>query len=276
VGGALDDLDDEFHASYERSRTDLAPSDPVFVVLANDLVLFHRGQRTEWSFSPRAYQLIKMVSHVPLTIFCALHPVGGEPAQHSAARTDSLRAWIAQAKPELAREERELGAETMHDLRTVLDASDALLQRGHARITPDAAKELAEVLGPVLLRLIDRATQLQLDALHAHVEAALQGLMREELARMQVVVTGNHQARVRSLPMQYFRHRLREPEGVELRVTYAEAVSSEQEALALIGTKKLDREIAQAFFGDRNRMQRDLLGDAAQARLRSSALPSID
>jgi hypothetical protein len=46
-------------------------------------------------------------------------------------------------------------------------------------------------------------------------------------------------------------------------VTYAEAVTTVHDAVKLIGTHRVDEVLAGAFFGDRRRLQRDLLGDAA-------------
>jgi hypothetical protein len=269
VGGALDQLDDEFHAAYERSRTEVADDEPVFVVLANDLVLLHHGQRRAWSFSPRAYHLLKEVAHVPLALFATL---GDEPSEHALGRTPALLTWIEAAQADVATQELE--EDTRRDMQRVLELSACALRE--QRLTPGGLRDLARDTGPILRRMIDRATELQLDALHEHVEAALASLTSAQIARLQVVVTGNHQARARSLPMQYFRARLREPEGEEHRVTYAEAVSSEQEALALLGTKAIDRAIALAFFGDPTRMQRDLLGDAAHALMAKRAFQPIE
>ncbi|MET0284145.1 MAG: hypothetical protein ABW352_06735 [Polyangiales bacterium] len=259
VGGALDELDDEFHAAYERSCAQVAMDMPVFVVLANDLVLLHGEQRRAWSFSPRAYHVLKEVAHVPLALFSSLGALDREPPEHALGRSHALLQWIGKAERELDR--ALFDDETVRELESVLARSASSLRA--EPLTPAALRQLAHDTGPSLRRMIERATALQLDALHEHVEAALRELSREQIERLQVVVTGNHQARIRSLPMQYFRARLREPEGEERRVTYAEAVSSEQEALALLGTRALDRAIADAFFGDPTRMQRDLLGDAA-------------
>ena len=74
----------------------------------------------------------------------------------------------------------------------------------------------------------------------------------------------DHQARARSLGMQYFQKRLGEPPGAEERVSYAEGVADAEEALALVGTRRADRAIASAFFGDPHRLQRDVLGDAVR------------
>jgi hypothetical protein len=125
------------------------------------------------------------------------------------------------------------------------------------------------------LRLVDHATRLQLAALDAQVELAVRRMSERERAALQVVVTGDHQARERSLVLQYFQKRLGEHAGTEDRVSYAEGVSDEQQALALVGTRRLDRAIALAFFGDPKRLQRDVLGDSAHALLSSLELPPI-
>jgi hypothetical protein len=45
------------------------------------------------------------------------------------------------------------------------------------------------------------------------------------------------------------------------------------EALALVGTRRLDRRVAAAFFGDPSRLQRDVLGDSVRERLKRVELP---
>jgi hypothetical protein len=67
--------------------------------------------------------------------------------------------------------------------------------------------------------------------------------------------------------MQYFERLLDEPAGAEHRVTYAEGATSVNAALTLLGTRRMDRAIARAFFGDAGRLQRDILGDEAKGQL---------
>jgi hypothetical protein len=136
----------------------------------------------------------------------------------------------------------------------------------------DARAAFAAEMGPVLLRLTSAATQIQLRRLHEQTECAFATLAPQERAFVHVVVAGVHQARTRSLAMQYFQKRFGEPPGAERRVTYAEAVSTERAALELVGTQRLDRVIANAFFGDARRLQRDILGDAAAEQLHGLAL----
>jgi hypothetical protein len=68
--------------------------------------------------------------------------------------------------------------------------------------------------------------------------------------------------------MQYFENLLNEPPGTETRLSYGEGLTTVEEAVALVGTRKLDEATAVAFFGSRRRLQHDVLGDAAKEELR--------
>lgn len=276
VSPALDAINDQFHDSYGASRHEARRKVPVFVILGDELILFHRDERTVWSFAPRGFHAIKSVAHAPLAIFATFEPEtepGSEvPPRESLA---AQRAQLARALERLEGDTEELAESTRDDLRTVLRACADFVDRVDGRVSREALTAFARALGPLLMRLTDDATQLQLDALHRHVEAALQTLSRQDRKGLQVVVAGDHQARARSLAMQYFQLRLSEPKGVEQRVTYAEGVSDEQGALALVGTRRLDHAIGRAFFSDTYRLQRDILGDAAHARLAEAKVTPI-
>jgi len=279
VGGPLDAINDQFHDTYGASRQSARREVPVFVILADALILFHRDTRQAWSFAPRSFHVIKSVAHAPLAIYAALEPHEDRPLDLATReRLAAQRAQLADALGRLAgdlRELSELSESTRADLRTVLEACADFLSPLPRAVPRALLSQFAGPLGPLLLRLADDATGLQLDALHAHTEEALCSLSPEERAALHVVVAGDHQARERSLALQYFQRRLGEPRGVEQRVSYAEGVSDEQGALALVGTRRLDRAIGRAFFGDAHRLQRDILGDAAHARLERSSLTPI-
>lgn len=276
VSPPLDAINDQFHDSYGESRHEARCKVPVFVVLGDQLILFHRDERTVWSFAPRSFHAIKSVAHAPLAVFAGLeaqteHELD-EPARE---RLATQREQFVRALAHLDADAGDLSAGTRDDLRAVLQTCADFLGNTRGRVSRGELTVFARELGPLLMRLTDDATQLQLDALHEHVEAALHMLSQQDRKWLQVVVAGDHQARARSLAMQYFQLRLREPTGVEQRVTYAEGVSDEQGALALVGTRRLDHAIGRAFFSDAYRLQRDILGDAAHARLDRAKLSSI-
>ena len=280
VGGALDGVNDGFHTAYDGARDEAKLDAPVFVVHADALFVFRDGQRREIALTPRIFHVIKSAAHAPVAIFAALHRNGnghggtlGMPADD---RIEKLREHVDAALASLDGE-HEAGRETVVAIRGVLDASLAFLDRVLGSAPPTSAEldAFARATGPHLLELTKLATRVQLTALHEVVETALSELDPKMRAGLQVVVTGDHQARVRSLGMQYFRKRFREPDGVEERVTYAEGVDDVDEALALVGTRRLDTAIAKAFFGDPRRLQRDVLGDAVHALLADTEFDPI-
>jgi hypothetical protein len=101
-------------------------------------------------------------------------------------------------------------------------------------------------------------------------------LSEDERRSLEVVVAGDHQARARSLAMQYFQRRFGEERRRETRIAYGERVATVAEALELVGTRRIDRAVAAAFYGDPTRLQQDVLGDAAARILdeMSSGKPS--
>jgi hypothetical protein len=269
----LDRINEEFHTQYGEATAHVQYEFPVFVLLAESLVVFHAGQRQAFSFSPRAFHVIKSIAHAPVALFVAFQgPSAPEKAQLEAMRRRILSALALPFDDEC------LSATAQSDLRLVLhscrDCIDAALRDGSMDRTQLDA--LAARLGEPLQRLLHEATSLQLHALHDHTERALHALSPSERRALRVVVTGNHQARIRSFAMQYFKKRMSASAHADTRLSYAEGVSDEQAALALVGIQQLDRKLARAFFGEETRLQRDLLGDAAEDLLRSFELAALD
>lgn len=261
---------ESFHEAYDRVRQVAVQDDPVLVVLADQLTLVRGDARTERLFTPDTFHELKAVAHVPIAVFAACHGAEGQPL--AAATREGLERLSQRLGP-LARDFEALpaapdGDDMVASLLHLVSMSAAFVKEAlHAGVVPPRLSEFARQLGPGLLRCTRDATRLQLAALHAHATAALADLDARERAALEVVVAGAHQARVRSLAMQYFEKLLHEPPGAELRLTYAEGVETVEEALLLVGTRRLDRAIAAAFFGDAHRLQRDVLGDAAREEL---------
>lgn len=234
-------VNDEFHAAYDTRRNEAASDEPILVVLADELVLVTGRERVAVPSTPPAFHESKMVSHAPIALW--LH-----------GPSDRLRAFITKALPTVAPELRSILTGTLAGI------DDPALDR----------KAFAAAMGPLLTAAIEYATKAQLAMLHARTEELLARLTAEQRRHLHVAVTGNHQARVRSLGMQYFTHRV----GAE-RVLYAEGVEDVDAAIAIVGTQRLDRAMAAAFFGSAHRMERDLLGDAAKSILDQTDLAPI-
>ena len=280
VGGPLDGVNGHFHEAYDEARRGAQHDVPVLVVLADAIILFRDGARSEVTFTPRAFHVIKSIAHAPVAIFALLHgrdldPRDGTLDGGAAGRLRALLGHLDRVEASLRGEALEPDvAQNLRDVhRASADFGMRVLDAGRA--SPEDLAAFAREIGPVLLRTTDDATRVQLDALHASVLRLIAPMSADERATFQVVVTGDHQARVRSLGMQYFEKLLDEPTGAERRVTYAEGISDEASAHALVGTRRLDRAIAAAFFGDDKRLQRDVLGDAVKARLETMPLAPL-
>ena len=264
----LDAVNKAFHQNYDAARSGAERQGPVLVVIAGSLVL-HRNcghDRIDRAFSSRIYDVIKSAAHAPVALYAAMQRGDGS----SARLLRSLEASLAASLESLDREVQDV--EVAGHMREVLERTLKFLA-GESD-TP-ALDGFAGQVGPLMLVLTDHATRYQLAALHLVAESLLRELGSEEKRTLRVVVVGVHQVRARSLAMQYFQRRLREPEGAEERVTYAEGAATVEEALELVGTQRLDRAIATAFFGEAKRLQRDVLGDATKRLLAEMDLPPL-
>lgn len=251
-----------FHDAYAGARDNVRHQVPILIVSPTEISLHRRGQRRVWPYSRPLFERAKVAAHVAVALF-AFTAAESNPAE---ARTgiarlrEHISAALAQASGS--------------------DEIDVLLQRclAFARsvcdqsFTEQSRAEFASDAGPRILRITELATCEQMAGLHAAVEAASGELSDRERAELQVVVVGDHQARTRSLGMQYFKWRFREGDTDE-RVTYGENVEDEDEAISLVAKRRLDQRIARAFFGDEHRLQRDVLGDAAKRCLDQMNFP---
>ena len=85
-------------------------------------------------------------------------------------------------------------------------------------------------------------------------------------------ICGAHQPRYREATCQYFGRLLHQPEGYgaerEDRLVYGEGLCDVNAALDLLARHIVDQRASNLLFGDRRRLQEDLLADAANAEVR--------
>lgn len=262
-------IDHAFHAQYDAARLP-AYAPPVLVVTGEELVVFRDGERATFTFVPSGSRFLKAAAHAPVGLFVTLMRLGTSSDAERQAKLGPWRGWLSDALGTL--DDAPLGAEARADVRHVLETSAAFVARSLAARPDDPTRDaFAAGLAPALLALTRHATALQIDALDGLVASVLEGFTSSERDSFVVVVTGDHQARARNLGMQYFKKLL--GEHSEDRVSYAESVQTADEAFALVGTRLLDETIATAFFGDRRRLQQDVLGDAVTQLLEGRTLP---
>lgn len=246
-----DAVNETFHEAYAAARDARERDAPVLVLLGDELVAHWKGRRAH-VVRPRSFHAIKAISHAPVALYALLRA-----GRDAAGLRDCLASADLDEVP--AGAPRDDCAETLRLTRVAMDGG-----------------ELPRALGPLLYRLTVHATEIHLDALDHAVNGELARLDARERSRLQVVVTGDHQARRRSLGMQYFAKRLPQGDPAGERVLYAEGVTDEKAALDLVALQRLDREVAEVFFGDPSRLQSDVLGEAAAEVLGRSPLAPID
>jgi len=254
--GALAREDARFHRAYDALRQDAAHRTPTLVLFGGQFIFSDSGQRVEYPASAPASQLLKASAHAPLGVYTLLLPL----VQHNARAElpPQLKIKLIDSQTTLARAERELvkqgareglRAEACADSQEVLRATRELTEHviAHGHVEAERLAAFARTLGPRLLQLTEYATELELLALHEATEAALQDMTPAQRASFEVVVAGAHQARDRSLPLQYFQKRFGEAPGEERRVAYAESVSGPSEARELVGTRLRSRDRSCVF-----------------------------
>ena len=119
---------------------------------------------------------------------------------------------------------------------------------------------------PALLADASETATAQIDAIDRDVRPWWDALSPAERERTNVVVLGAKTPRVGNLAYTYFVNLLGGAEDGH-RVVYAESVSDEKGADAILATLLTDRRLSVDFFADERRMERDLLADGAEARV---------
>ncbi|MFZ5896139.1 MAG: hypothetical protein ACOY0T_34100 [Myxococcota bacterium] len=269
---SLETLNDAFHREYARSRAE-SLSVPILILQTSELIVHRGGQRHCFPLRCAGFDLAKTVAHVAVTLFVLARERRGQPTQ---AQESALSEVSRRTRAVLATIRDPLGALEREAIELLRTCAEYARRLSHEARAADDAEEFAAHTGKRILFLTELATAQQIDALHASVEAVISGFSEVERRELEVVVAGDHQARARSFGMQYFQRRLGEAEGSDERVTYGENLKDEQEALKLVATRRLDRKIARAFFGDDKRLQRDVLGDAAKVCLDRMSLEIIE
>jgi hypothetical protein len=262
------DLD--FRALYAGGRAaTLAKLDPLIVVELDNLILIHSDRRIESKVVPPVYHRLKAISHIPLAIYVSLAPFG--PAPLDAGRLEALRRFESQVSAVLgALDAAGLSAEQSRRSRLLLEQCrlflDGVVSTG--RYDPAALQAVTKAAGPLVLANASDAARAQIDAYHAQVCAWRQQFELSDLSRLRVLVLGMQMPRKHNVAVQYFA-KLMGLADESRRLVYAEELSGEQQGLNLLATHQLDSELSEAFFGNRDRMEIDLLGNAASVYLDS-------
>jgi hypothetical protein len=258
----------EFITAYTGARTvTLSKLDPLIVVEMDSLILVHGGKRADTKAIPPIYHRLKAVSHIPLAIYVTLAPYGDAPlGDDRLSRLQVLRAHVAAVVDALDRSG--FDAEQARRSRMMLGQCTAFLDSVISTRKFDRAdlKTLTRSAGSVVLANAADAARAQIDAYHKLVSTWRAAMPAGDWSKLRILVLGRQMGRKHNVAVQYFAKLLGET-GESRKLVYAEELSGEQQGLNLLATHQLDSELAEAFFENPDRMEIDLLGNAASVYL---------
>ncbi len=255
-------------AYADNRKAVLAGTDPILIASGDELILLHKGRRTEVKFMPALYHDLKAIAHAPLTVYCLLNLAAGPLSDEQRKELERFQNLVQTARdrlekrwPEpksLARQQQLLDA-TLHFLAGVQQAGKS---------SPEELTLFCRKVAPLTLANVAESARVQIDALHAQVSRWRKELTPQEWEQLRVIVIGSQMPRRGNVFVQYFARLLGLP-GEGPRLVYAEGLWEEAAALRLLGTHLVDRPIGKTFYEDDQRFLRDLLSDSAAEYLRT-------
>lgn len=255
--------------AYSAGRQHYIESPGPLIIVGNDLTFVANGQETHADYTPPLYTTLKTLSHPYLGTVVLLEPFAGDPsAQQDIWRPhlEAMRRETAAIMPHL--DELGLDADSITRNRFILEHMlafmDGVLAKGGTTRADLAA--LGHELGPLLLANATLAARAQIDMMKAAVDHWRAQAGEDVWSKVLVVVEVPRQPRAGNLQYSFFRYALGERARTQL--VFAENLFDRKAVMQLVGTIEADRGLSEFTFGEELRMERDLLGDAADAYLR--------
>ncbi len=283
--GSLSTVNHQFHQDYNTLVKYTVSyfgdsTHPVMIFTGDSLVFRYKGKRQASRVVPAEYHQLKAISHLPLGIFTMVSTwQEGNLPDSSINRLKAYNTLIESIQsglpnyslsPSLVVKQQEI-------LKHCQSYIQLVLQDGVYKKT--SRNMFAKTMQPYILNDVDEAAKLEIMAIHAQTQIWLKEIDKAHIKQLLVVIGSSHQARYRELSVQYFDRVLHEQSDgsalTENRLVFAESVFSESGCLSVLARHVIDQEIGLDFFGDRYRMQRDLLSDAAKKYI-DELFPSSD
>jgi hypothetical protein len=263
-----------FHETYtrlvEQVLAQLGESVPVIVLIGDDARLLCDGGEQREQVIPAGYHELKALAHLAFGVQLTLMANGtGRLTELTANELHEKRAQIreAQAAVNGASSTPKARAELLCRARTLVDK---VLEAGVVDF--ERLRESVRALASHALETAQLAVCVELEQLHALLGRWRNDLGEGRWAGLYVVICGAHQPRYREATCQYFGQLLHQPEGYgaerEDRLVYGEGLCDVNTALDLLARHIVDQRASNLLFGDRRRLQEDLLADAARTEVR--------
>lgn len=275
-----------FHETYtrlvEQVLAQLGDSVPVVVLIGDDAALLCDGRTTREPVILARYHELKALGHLAFGVQLTLMANGSGPVTELTAKElneKRTQIWEAHAAVNAWSDCASSSSMTK--------APDDLLCRARMLVDRVLAegvvdfKRLEQHIRALASHALDTAQLavcIELDQLHTLLGRWRNDLGERRWAGLYVVICGAHQPRYREAACQYFGRLLHEANGSgaerEDRLVYAEGLCDVDAALDLLARHIVDQRASHLLFGDRRRLQEDLLADAANAEVRK-LLPKV-
>lgn len=260
---------DKFRELYAEARSRMIKlSEPTIIVFGDEIVLLDGPNRSSRKFISDKYTLLKSVDHISLAVFVCLKLDADRPLLPEKMRQISEFKRLSE-KALAALDSCNLDSESLARQKLLINKSLEIIEKVEKQRTISSSQLQAfcrEIAKPVM-KNADDGVQSQLSIIDSVVREWRDSLSDEKWKRLKVVILGGHMPRQQQSNMQYFSKLFKQKREGD-RLIYCEGLSEENDALNLLATHGIDREIAVAYFNDEWRMHRDLLSDSATAYLK--------
>src|SRR5262249_47991068 len=175
------------------------------IVEGTHVVLVRNGKRTEALIQPPIYQALKAVAHIPFAVFLMFDQSDfGQLTDERVAELRDYRKLIVDAQSSLS--DRGFSDWQLQRQQKIINDSLAFLDAAieNREVQKTALDDFARRMTPVLLKNVDEAARVELDALHSHVTEWRNQMTPDEWKALHVVVMGAHMPRDSEITMQYF------------------------------------------------------------------------
>jgi hypothetical protein len=275
-----------FHESYtrlvEQVLAQLGDSVPVLVLIGDDATLLCDGGEKREQVIPARYHELKAIGHLAFGIQLTLM------TNESGHLTDLTANELHQKRAQIREAQAAVNAwSACASSSAIMKAPAELLCRARTLVDRVLAEGVVdfERLGEHIRALAAHALEtaqlavcIELEQLHALLGRWRNDLGERRWAGLYVVICGAHQPRYREAACQYFGRLLHEADGSaaeqEDRLVYAEGLCDVDAAVDLLARHIVDQRASNILFGNRRRLQEDLLADAANAEVRK-LLPKV-
>jgi hypothetical protein len=219
--------------------------------LGGTYTLYLEGETHSVRPTPRAYELLKCLAHMPLGLFTLVSPYFLNPTATS--WTQPLEAF--HRKVQVAQAAFEAGGPSLQEEHrtwawNMLELSEAYIQQTQQKrsVTVADFESYTARMRPFIRQSMDAAGRLQVDAVTTAMLRWKQMLGPVEWKKLYVIVPTIWPVAEHNPRWQIFRS-LMDPEEVELRLLGAEGIQTEEEARTLLGRIVADRLAGRLVFG---------------------------